>query len=93
MNIHTIGLAPVVLLAFLSGCTLQESTFPAEVTVNESPADASVGVRSVRPASVLAGYTHRTPVEPTPWRERNAIQPDFPTREVPAGSGDTEPTS
>ena len=93
MKTFPIGPAPVVLLAFLGGCTLQEATFPAEVTVNESPADASVGVRSVRPASVLAGYTHRAPVEPTPWRERNAIQPDFPTREVPAGSGGTEPTS
>lgn len=90
MKTSIMGLAPLVLLF---GCTLQESTFPVEVTTLESPADASAGVRTVRPANVTAGYTHRTPVEPTPWKELNKIQPDFPAREVPSDNGNPEPTS
>ncbi len=85
MKTYPFGPAPLVLLALLGGCTLQESTFPAEVTTLESPASASSGVRPIQPASVMSGYTHRTPAEPTPWRERNKIQPQFPAREMPAG--------
>ena len=80
MKILSLGLAPLVTLV---GCTYQDPTFPAEVTLLRSPADASNGVRSVRPASVTAGYVHRVPIEPKGWRERSGVEPDFPTRTAP----------
>lgn len=68
MKTFAIGLVPLVLLA---GCTYQDPTYPAEVVTARSPADASTGIRAVRPAALTRGYRHRLPVEPKSWRERN----------------------
>ena len=83
MKIYTLGLAPLVLLA---GCTYQEPTYPVEVIATRSPANASSGIRPVRPASVTGSYTHRVPIEPRSWRERNI--PETPTDQAPVRGAD-----
>ena len=56
----------------VSGCTPSNPAFLPEVTTYRSPADAHTGIRSVRPGTVLGGYTSRAVIEPENWRKRNA---------------------
>ena len=49
---------------FVSGCT---STLP-EVVASTGHPDTVIDVRPVRYQNPIGAYTHRTPVDPKPWR-------------------------
>ncbi|BCH57312.1 hypothetical protein ACQZ61_21370 [Agrobacterium vitis] len=56
---------------FASGCA---ATLPPEVIASGDLADLPVDVRPVHYYSPVAGYTHRVPVDPKPWRNQNDAQ-------------------
>ncbi|MCA2372689.1 hypothetical protein ATU3B_13770 [Agrobacterium genomosp. 3 str. CIP 111-78] len=56
---------------FASGCA---ATLPPEVIASGDLADLPVDVRPVHYHSPVAGYTHRVPVDPKPWRNQNDAQ-------------------
>lgn len=55
---------------FVSGCT---STLP-EVVASTGHPDTVIDVRPVRYQTPIGAYTHRTPVDPKPWRGLNDAQ-------------------
>lgn len=55
---------------FVSGCT---STLP-EVVASTGHPDTVIDVRPVRYQNPIGAYTHRTPVDPKPWRGLNDAQ-------------------
>lgn len=62
-------LFPVAILPlFLGGCA---STYLPEVTASRDPSDVSAEVLSSHHHSPVAGYQHRDPVDPKPWRKLN----------------------
>ncbi|MDX0494095.1 hypothetical protein GOC53_28140 [Sinorhizobium medicae] len=61
----------VALPLFLGGCA---ATSLNEVTSYEDPANPSLGVVPVRYSNPVAGYSHRVPVDPKPWRNQNDAQ-------------------
>lgn len=58
---------------FASGCA---TTLPPDViaTGDLAASQAQAEVRPLRYASPISGYTHRVPVDPKPWRNRNDAQ-------------------
>ena len=54
-----------------SGCA---TTLPPEVTASGDLAYSAADVRPVSYSSPVAGYTHRIPVDPKPWRRQNDAQ-------------------
>ncbi|MCV9997454.1 hypothetical protein OE766_04275 [Pararhizobium sp. YC-54] len=54
-----------------SGCA---ATLPPEVIASGDPAYSPADVRPVSYQSPVAGYTHRVPVDPKPWRDQNDAQ-------------------
>ncbi|WP_082766448.1 hypothetical protein [Paramesorhizobium deserti] len=56
---------------FASGCA---ATLPPEVIASDDLADTPAEVRPVRYLSPVAGYTHRAPIDPKPWRRQNDAQ-------------------
>jgi hypothetical protein len=57
-----------ILPVLLGGCA---STYPAEVTASRDPADVAADVPRAHYRSPMAGYTHRIPVDPKPWKKLN----------------------
>ncbi|CAN7490951.1 hypothetical protein [Pararhizobium sp. LjRoot238] len=55
----------------VSGCA---ATLPPEVIASGDLADSPADVRPVHYHSPVAGYTHRVPVDPKPWRNQNDAQ-------------------
>ncbi len=55
----------------LGGCA---ATLPPAVPGLGDAADASLGLGTTRYHSPLAGYVHREPVTPKPWRQLNDAQ-------------------
>lgn len=60
-----------VLPLFLGGCA---ATLPPEVSGTGDPADATLGLGTTGYSSPIAGYVHREPVSPKPWRQLNDAQ-------------------
>ncbi len=56
---------------FASGCA---ATLPPEVIASGDIADLAVDVRPIHYHNPVAGYTHRVPVDPKPWRNQNDAQ-------------------
>ncbi|WP_097135990.1 hypothetical protein [Rhizobium subbaraonis] len=54
-----------------SGCA---TTLPPDVIASHQSESAHLSVRPVGYASPFAGYTHRVPVDPKPWRLQNEAQ-------------------
>lgn len=54
-----------------SGCA---ATLPPDVTASGYLSDYTAEGRPVSYASPVAGYTHRVPVDPRPWRDQNDAQ-------------------
>lgn len=61
-------LSVAILPLILGGCA---STYPLEVTASRDPSDPSAEIVSTHHQSPVAGYQHRDPVDPKPWRELN----------------------
>lgn len=61
--------AVVPLLA--SGCA---ATLPPDVIASRELDIPPANIRPIPYQSPLSGYTHRTPVDPRPWREQNGAQ-------------------
>lgn len=54
-----------------SGCA---ATLPPDVIPSRDLDTPPVNVRPITYQSPLSGYTHRTPVDPKPWRDQNGAQ-------------------
>ncbi len=81
-------------LAFLGGCTASNPTFPPEVTSYRSPADAHTGIRRSHYHNVVGRFTQRADVEPTKWRERNAVPSSWRDQNVePASPTESAPVT
>ncbi|WP_083846156.1 hypothetical protein [Sinorhizobium sojae] len=56
---------------FASGCA---ATLPPDVIASGDLAASEAEVRPLRYTSPVSDYTHRVPVDPRPWRNRNDAQ-------------------
>jgi hypothetical protein len=61
-------LSVAILPLFLGGCA---STYPSEVTASRDPSDPSAEIVSSHHHNPIAGYLHRDPVDPKPWKKLN----------------------
>ncbi|MDX0973732.1 hypothetical protein GOL97_28930 [Sinorhizobium medicae] len=66
---HLFFVAALPLLT--SGCA---ATLPPDVIASGDLAASLAQVRPPRYTSPVSGYTHRVPVDPQPWRNRNNAQ-------------------
>ncbi|AXS42100.1 hypothetical protein D1F64_21475 [Breoghania sp. L-A4] len=65
-------LLAAALLPLLFGACARSSL--PDVASHPSPADARIADRAPTNAGVIAGYTHREPVSPRPWKQLNQEQ-------------------
>jgi hypothetical protein len=63
-HMFSVAILPII----LGGCA---STYPAEVTTSRDPSDVSADFRRAHYHSPVAGYQHRVPVDPKPWKQLN----------------------
>lgn len=75
---RTIALAALPLA--LGACQSPQPEHLTDVAPIIAPADSSASAPPVLVPRVVTGYTHRTPVEPSGWRELN-------DRQAPARGG------
>ncbi|MDB5526531.1 MAG: hypothetical protein JWM58_4294 [Rhizobium sp.] len=63
-HMFSVAILPIL----LGGCA---STYPAEVTAARDPADVTADFQRSHYHSPVAGYSHRVPVDPKPWKKLN----------------------
>lgn len=61
----------VALPLLLGGCA---ATSLSDFTTYDGAADPTIGARAIHYATPVAGYVHRLPVNPNPWRKQNDAQ-------------------
>jgi hypothetical protein len=63
-HMFSVAILPII----LGGCA---SSYPAEVTASRDPSDVTADFRRSHYHSPVAGYAHRIPVDPKPWKKLN----------------------